>query len=162
MLALSLSISQQHKRRRREPNIEARLGPHLLHEEQRGDPQLLAPERRPLQVHEALAQPHVAPVCVCTRRQQQANDGIIDTFSPVLSISNKTSMAEWLRRPSREHKVSGSNPKKVNFENSTRKNWQTLSGGPASLVSNRSISRLPRYTQTTQEEGEQGSQRVPG
>ena len=94
---LALSIYQYKK----ETNIEARLGPHLLHEEQRGDPQLLAPERRPLQVHEALAQPHVAPVCVCTRRQQQANDGIIDTFSLVLSISNKTSMAEWLRRLTR-------------------------------------------------------------
>jgi hypothetical protein len=42
-------------------HVEARLGPHLLHEEQRGDPQLLAPERRALEVHEAPPQPHAPP-----------------------------------------------------------------------------------------------------
>ena len=51
----------------------------------------------------------------------------------------------WLRRLSREHEVSGSNPKKVNFENSTRKNWQTLSGGlPLLLV----IDQYPDYPGT--------------
>ncbi len=55
-------------------HIEARLGPHLLDEEQRGDPQLLPPERRPLDVHEAPPQPHVAPgrSRVSPRMRQQA------------------------------------------------------------------------------------------
>ena len=37
------------------------MRPHLLHEQQPGDPELLAPVRRRLPIHEPLAQPHVAP-----------------------------------------------------------------------------------------------------
>jgi hypothetical protein len=42
-------------------HIEARLRPHLLDEEQRGDAQLLAPERRALEIHKAPPQTHAPP-----------------------------------------------------------------------------------------------------